>query len=119
MKCHSPVESECQRQRLASSRYSNEALPPTYLDRLPPQNEERLRSLRQESRELVHQNVLNLVRLLYPYADAHTVDRGLDEDSLFLVSRHGKRVEDQLGRGASFDLGDIVSFTSLRSEVGQ
>jgi hypothetical protein len=45
----------------------------TYIDRLPPQDEERLRSLRQETRELVHQDVLDLIRLLYPYADTHTV----------------------------------------------
>lgn len=64
----------------------------TYLDRLPPQDEESLRSLRQESRELVHQNMLDLVRLLYPYAHTHTVDRRLDEDTFFLVSRDGQWV---------------------------
>ena len=64
----------------------------TYLDRLPPQDEESLRSLRQESRKLVHQDMLDLVRLLYPYANTHTVHRGLDEDTFFLVSRYGQWV---------------------------
>lgn len=45
----------------------------TYIDRLPPQDEERLRSLGQEPRKLVYQDVLNLIRLLYPYADTHAV----------------------------------------------
>ena len=45
----------------------------TYIDRLPPQDEEGLRSLGQEPRELVYQDVLDLIRLLYPYADAHAV----------------------------------------------
>lgn len=90
-----------------------------YIDRLPPQNEERLGSLRQEPRELVHEDVLDLVRLLYPYAHAHAVDRGLDEHALFLVSGHGQGVEDELGRGSRFDLGDIMSFGCLRGKVGQ
>ena len=45
----------------------------TYIDRLPPQDEEGLRSLGQEPRELVYQDVLDLIRLLYPYADSHAV----------------------------------------------
>lgn len=69
----------------------------TYIDRLPPQNEERLRSLRQEPRKLVHQDMLNLIRLLYPYAHTHAVHRRLDEDTFFLVSRHGQWVEDEFG----------------------
>ena len=68
----------------------------TYLDRLPPQNEEGLRSLRQEARELVHQDMLDLVRLFYPYANAHAVDRGFNKDTFFLVSRNGQWVEDEL-----------------------
>jgi len=68
-----------------------------YIDRLPPQDEERLRSLRQESRELVHQDMLDFIRLLDPYADSHTIHRRLDEDTFFLVSRHGQWVEDEFG----------------------
>jgi hypothetical protein len=57
----------------------------TCLDGLPPEDEEGLGSLGQESGKLVDQDVLDLVCLLdldaYPYA----VDAGLDEDTLVLV----------------------------------
>jgi hypothetical protein len=69
----------------------------TYIDRLPPQDKERLRSLRQEPRKLVHQDMLDLIRLFYPYADTHTVHRRLNKDTFFLVSRYSQRVEDELG----------------------
>jgi hypothetical protein len=91
----------------------------TYIDRLPPQDEERLRSLGQEPRELVYQNVLNLIRLLYPYADTHAVHRRLDEDTLLLVPRNGQWVEDEFGRGIRLDFGNIVPFAGLRCEVGK
>jgi hypothetical protein len=58
----------------------------SYRHRFPPQYEECLRSLGQEPSELVHENMLDLVCLLYPYADPHTIDRWLDKDSLFLIS---------------------------------
>jgi hypothetical protein len=43
--------------------------------------------LRQEARELVDQNMLNLIRLLDFDANAHTVYARLDEHPLILVSR--------------------------------
>jgi hypothetical protein len=46
----------------------------SYLYGLPSQNKERLRSLRQKSRELVNQDIFNFVGLLYPNADTDTVD---------------------------------------------
>jgi hypothetical protein len=45
-----------------------------YWYRFPPQDEESLCSLRQESRELVDQDMLYLICLLYPNAHAHAVD---------------------------------------------
>jgi hypothetical protein len=92
---------------------------PPYLYGLPPQNEEGLGALCQEARKLVHQYVFYLVRLLDLYAYPHTVDAGLNEDLLVLVSRHGKRVEEHFGRAGGFDLGHIVSLGSLGREVGK
>jgi len=45
-----------------------------YLDRFPPQNEEALRSLCQESCEFVDQDVLDLVGLFYSDADSDGID---------------------------------------------
>ncbi|USP81143.1 hypothetical protein yc1106_08417 [Curvularia clavata] len=89
------------------------------LDGLPPQNEERLSSLGQEPCELVDQNVLNLVCLLDLDAYSYTVDTGLDVYTFILVSRHGKRVQDDLRRACSLNLGDIVTLRGLRGKVGE
>lgn len=62
----------------------------THLDRFPPQNEEALRPLLQESRELVNQDVFNLVGLLDLDADAHGVDRRLDQDALVFIAGDGQ-----------------------------
>lgn len=59
----------------------------------PPQYEKWLRSLRQESRKLVYQHMLNLICLFYSYADSHTVHTGLDEDLLILISRNSHRIQ--------------------------
>ena len=48
----------------------------------------------QEASELVDQDVLDLICLLYPNADADTVDAGLDEDTLVLIARDGQRVQE-------------------------
>jgi hypothetical protein len=85
----------------------------THLNRLPPQHKESLRPLRQEPRKLMHQDMLNLVRLLDLDADAHTVDARFDEDTLVFVSRHGKGVEEDFGRRPCFYLWDIVSLGGL------
>lgn len=50
----------------------------TDLDRFPPQDEERLGTLRQEPCKLVYQYMLNLVGLLDLDADTNRVDAGLD-----------------------------------------
>jgi hypothetical protein len=89
------------------------------LDRLPSQDEERLGTLCQEAGELVHQNVLDLVGLLDLDADAYAVDARLDQDSLVLVARDRQRRQQDLGRCARLDLGDIVSLSCLRCEVGE
>lgn len=89
-----------------------------YLDRLPPQDEERLGTLRQKPCEFVNQNVFNLICLLYPDAHADTVDTWLNEDLFVFVSGDVQRIKQKLGRAGGFDFGDIVPLGSLRSEVG-
>jgi hypothetical protein len=65
----------------------------TYLNRLPPQDKKGLCALRQESRELVHKDMLNLIRLLDLDADSNAIDAGLDQDALVLISGDGERVQ--------------------------
>lgn len=89
-----------------------------YLYRLPPQDKERLGALCQESCELVDQNMFDLVGLLYPDADADTVDTRLNEDLLIFVAGDVQRVQQELGGAAGFDFGDIVSFRGLGGKVG-
>lgn len=67
----------------------------------------------------MHKNILHLIRLLNPYADAHAVDAGLDQDALVLVARDGERSEQHLGGGPRLDLGDIVALRSLGGKVGE
>lgn len=73
----------------------------------------------QEARELVHQDVLDLVGLLDLDADADRVDGGLDQDALVLVARNGQRRQEDLGGRLGLDLGDIVSLGRLGGEVGE
>jgi hypothetical protein len=63
-----------------------------YRNRFPPQDKESLRSLRQETCELVDKDMLDLIGLLDLYADAHGVDTRLDEDALVLVSSNRQRL---------------------------
>ena len=63
--------------------------------------------------------MLNLVRLLDLDADARAVDAGFDQYPFILVPRHRQRVQDKLGGAASLNLRDVVSFCSLRGEVGE
>jgi hypothetical protein len=81
-----------------------------YLDWLPPQNEEGFGALSEEAGELMDQDVLNFVCLLYSDADAHAVDTGLYEDLLILITGNGERVQQHFWGALCFDLGDIVSF---------
>lgn len=90
-----------------------------YLDGLPPQDEETLGSLLQEARELVYQDVLDLVGLLDLDADAHRVDGRLDEHALVLVTGDGKRGQQDFWARPGLDLGDIVTLGGLGCEVGQ
>ena len=64
----------------------------SYLNRLPPQNKERFRALRQKTRELVNENMFYFIGLLDLYTDAYTIDTRFDEDLLVLVSRDRERV---------------------------
>ena len=63
------------------------------------------------------QDVFDLVCLLNPNADADTVHTGLDEHLLVLVSRDCEGVEDEFGGGLGLDLGDVMPFGGLGSEV--
>lgn len=40
-------------------------------------------------------DVLNFIGLFYPYADAHTIDRRLDEDPLLLIPGHREWIEEE------------------------
>lgn len=91
----------------------------THLDRLSPQNQKVLGPLRQEPRKLVHQDMLNLIRLLDLDADADGVDARLDEDPFVLVPGHRERVQQHLRRLPGLDLGHIMAFGRLRGEVAQ
>lgn len=88
-------------------------------DGLAAQDEEALGALLQEARELVHEDVLDLVGLLDLDADAHAVDAGLDEHALVLVARDGQRRQQDLGGGAGLDLGHVVALGGLGGEVGE
>lgn len=59
------------------------------------------------------QDIFYLVRLFYPDADTHTVDRGFDEHFFILVSRDEERIEENFGGAGGFYLGDVVSFGGL------
>lgn len=63
--------------------------------------------------------MLNLVCLLDLDANTDGVDAGLDEDSLVLVSRNRQWGKEDFGRCLGFDLGNIMSLSCLRGEVGQ
>lgn len=91
----------------------------TYLDGLPPQNEEGLRSLRQEPRELVDQDMFYLIGLFDLYAYPHAVDAGLDVHLLVLIPCDGDRIQQKLRGAACLNLGDIMSFGGLGREVGE
>lgn len=99
-----------------------QCLPPplsTHLDRLPPQNKERLGALGQEARKLMDQDVLDLVGLLDLDADADTVDAGLDEDALVFVARNRQGRQQHFGRCLRLNLGHVVPLRRLRRKVGQ
>ena len=64
------------------------------LDRFPPENEERLCSLCQKSGKFMHENMLDLIGLFYPYADSDTVDTGLNENLLVFVPGNGHRIQE-------------------------
>lgn len=67
----------------------------------------------------MHQNILNLVRLLDLDTDAHTVHARLDQDSLIFVSGNYERSEEDLRRGLRFDFWDVVPLGGLGCEVGE
>ncbi len=67
----------------------------------------------------MHQNLLNIIRLLNLDANPYTVDARLDQDPLILISCDNERIQQDFGGRLSFDFGDIVSFRGLRGEVGE
>lgn len=65
----------------------------------------------------MHQDMLNLIRLLDLNADAHAVNTRLDKHSLVLISCDRKGVQKDFGRGPRFDFRDVVPFGGLGCEV--
>ena len=70
---------------------------PTYLDRFPPQDEETFRSLCQKPRELVYEDMFDLIGLFYPYADSYGVHGGLNQDFFVFIAGDGEWVEEDFG----------------------
>jgi hypothetical protein len=93
--------------------------PSPYLNRLPPQNKKVLGALRQEPRELVHKDILDLVGLLDLDRHADGVDGGFDEHTLILIPGHCQWVQKHLWRLAGFDLRYVVAFYCLRRKVAE
>ena len=89
------------------------------LNRFSAQNVEGFGPLSQKPRELVHEYVLDLVRLLDLDGDSDAVDRGLDQDPLVLVAGHHQGGQHDLGGGRGLDLGDIVALGCLGGEIGE
>ena len=67
----------------------------------------------------MHQNPLNLIRLLDPNTDSYTIHARLDEDSLLGVAADGEGVEEHFRARGGFDFGDVVAFRGLGGEVGE
>ena len=84
---------------------------------LASQDEEGFRALRQESCELVYQDMLNFICLLYSYANTDTVDTGLNEDLLVFIARNSQRIKENFGGAGGFNLWDVVPLGRLGSEV--
>lgn len=73
----------------------------------------------QEPCELVHENVFNLVGLLYLNADAYTVDARLYKHPLVLVAGNREWCQQHLRGGLCFDFGDIMALGGLGCKVGE
>jgi hypothetical protein len=65
----------------------------------------------------MHQDMLNLIRLLDLNADAHAVYARLDKHSLVLISSDRQGVQKDFGGGLRFDFRDVVPFGGLGCEV--
>lgn len=69
--------------------------------------------------KLVDQDMLNLIRLFYPYANPHTVDAGLNENFLIFIAGNCERIEQDFWGACGFYFRDVMSFGDLRGEVGK
>lgn len=87
--------------------------------RLAAQHHKALCTLHQKPRELVAQNLLNLIGLLDLNANTHTVHGRLDQHVLVLVATHRQWHQHSLGRVSCLDLGDVVPLNDLRAKVLQ
>lgn len=56
----------------------------------------------------MHQNVLDLVRLLDPYTNSNTIYAWLDEDLLVLIARYRERIEKDFWRAGGFNFWDVM-----------
>jgi len=67
----------------------------------------------------MHQDILNLIRLLDLNADAHAIDGRLDEHAFVLVARDGQGVQEDFRGGLGFDFGYVVPFGGLGCKIGE
>jgi len=58
----------------------------------------------------VHQDILNLIRLLDLNANAYAIHTGLDQDSFVLIAGDCQGVEQDFWGTGGFDFGDVVAF---------
>lgn len=114
-----PLLTASQNPRLSSRLLPIAPLNPAYLNSLSPQDKERLRSLRQKPRELMHQDILNIICLFYLDANPHTIHRRLYEHLFILVSGYVEGVEEDFGRACGFDFGNIVALGGLGGKIGE
>ena len=87
------------------------------LHRLPPHDNELLRPLHQKPRELVAQDLLDLVGLLHGDRHSDGVHGRLYQATLLRGSADGYGVEEELLAGAGLDLGLVVPLDCLGGEV--
>ena len=65
----------------------------------------------------MYQNILDVIRLFYFDAHAHTVDGWFYEDFFILVSGDVERIEEDFGGTGGFNLWDIMALRGLGGKV--
>lgn len=65
----------------------------------------------------MYQDILNFIGLFYSYTNANTIHTRLYEDPFVLISRNRKWIKKHLWRVRCLNLGYVMSFDCLGSEV--